>query len=119
HKVNKRREMDISTVAGCFTIELDAKRVVKHARLAYGGVALTPVRARKTEEVLIGKKWDSKTLMSLLPVLEREFEPISDVRGSKSYRQRLVRNLFEKFFYDDDRAARDVPIQSGPPQTNR
>ena len=40
-KVTKRREMDISTVAGCFTIELDSKNVVKHVRIAYGGVALT------------------------------------------------------------------------------
>lgn len=119
YKVTKRREMDISTVAGCFTIELDGKNVVTHARLAYGGVALTPVRARKTEEALIGKKWDSKMLMSILPVLEREFEPISDVRGSKSYRQRLTTSLFEKFFYDHDRAPQDSPIKSAPPQTDR
>src|SRR6266513_1792955 len=119
YKVTKRREMDISTVAGCFMIELDGKNVVKHARIALGGVALPPVRARKTEEALIGKKWDSKTLMSILPVLEREFEPISDVRGSKSYRQRLVTSLFTKFFHDDDRALQDVPIKSGPRQTNR
>ena len=100
YKVTKRREMDISTVAGCFTIELDSKNIVRHARLAYGGVALTPVRARKTEEALLGKSWNPKTLMSILPVLEREFVPISDVRGSKSYRQRLVTNLFEKFFHE-------------------
>src|SRR5207237_7142889 len=40
-------------------------------------------------------------------------------RGSKSYRERLVTSLFEKFFYDDDRAEPDVPIKSVPPQTNR
>ena len=102
YKVTKRREMDISTVAGCFTIELDAKNIVKHARLAYGGVALTPVRALKTEKALVGKAWNSKTLMSILPVLEGEFTPISDVRGSKSYRQRLVTSLFEKFFHDEE-----------------
>jgi xanthine dehydrogenase molybdopterin binding subunit/xanthine dehydrogenase small subunit len=100
YKVSKRREMDISTVAGCFTIELDGKQVVKHARIAYGGVALTPVRARKTEETLVGQKWDSETLISILPTLENEFTPISDVRGSKSYRQRLIPSLFERFFYE-------------------
>ena len=57
--------MDISTVAGCFTIELDGKQIVKHARLAYGGVALTPVRARKTEKALVGKKWDAETVRSI------------------------------------------------------
>jgi xanthine dehydrogenase large subunit len=102
YKASKRREMDISTVAGCFTIELDANNIIKHTRLAYGGVALTPVRARKTEAALLGKIWNAETLMSILPVLEQEFTPISDVRGSNSYRQRLITTLFERFFYDDD-----------------
>src|SRR5437764_13091014 len=31
----------------------------------------------------------------------------------------MVTILFEKFFYDDDRAEPDVPIKSAPPQTNR
>ncbi len=100
YKATKRREMDISTVAGCFSIELDSKSVVRHARIAYGGIALTPVRAHKTEEALIGRKWDAKTLMSILPILQRQFDPISDVRGSKLYRERLVTSLFEKFFYE-------------------
>jgi xanthine dehydrogenase molybdopterin binding subunit/xanthine dehydrogenase small subunit len=119
YKVTKRREMDISTVAGCFTIELDAKNIVRHARLAYGGVALTPVRALKSEQALVGKAWNSKTLMAILPVLEREFTPISDVRGSKSYRQRLVTSLLEKFFHDEDRAEENEPLELRPQQTDR
>jgi xanthine dehydrogenase molybdopterin binding subunit/xanthine dehydrogenase small subunit len=119
YKVSKRREMDISTTAGCFTIELDAKNIVTHARLAYGGVALTPVRALKTEKTLIGKKWDAKTLLSILPVLEQEFTPISDVRGSKSYRQRLVTSLFEKFFHDKGPAPESQKIESKTEKSER
>src|SRR2546423_4590982 len=100
YKVNKHREMDISTVAGCFTIELDTKNIVRRARLAYGGVALMPIRAFQAEQALLGKTWNPKTLMSTLPILAPEFTPISDVRGSKSYRQRLIASLFEKFFYE-------------------
>src|SRR5206468_1054130 len=48
-KVSKRREMDISTVAGCFVVRLDDSGKIAHARLAYGGVAAMPMRARKTE----------------------------------------------------------------------
>ena len=54
-KVSKRREMDISTVAACFTVDLDRQNVVRHARLAYGGVAAMPARAKKTESALLGK----------------------------------------------------------------
>ena len=41
-KVSKRRELDISIVAGAFRVDLDARGIVRRARLAYGGVALTP-----------------------------------------------------------------------------
>src|SRR5438309_4721716 len=54
--------------------------------------------------------------MLILPILEREFEPISDVRGSKSYRQRLITSLFEKFFYDDQGGAlSEAPSAAGKP----
>src|SRR5207302_2597888 len=74
------------------------------------------IRAFKTEQALLGKTWNSKTLMSTLPILEREFTPISDVRGSKSYRQRLITSLFEKFFYDDQGGAlSEAPSAAGKP----
>ena len=37
YKVSKRREMDISTVAAAFVVDLDAQNVIRHARLGYGG----------------------------------------------------------------------------------
>src|SRR5678815_46870 len=52
YKVSKRREMDISTVAACFTIDLDRAGIVSDARLAYGGVAAIPARALKSENAL-------------------------------------------------------------------
>ena len=97
-KVSKRREMDISTVAGCFTVDLSAQNVACHVRLAYGGVAAMPARARKTEQALLGKAWSKETIQAVLPILRTEFTPISDVRGSAEYRGGLITNLLEKFF---------------------
>ena len=54
YKVSKRREMDISTVAGCFAVRLSEDGTVAHARLAFGGVAAMPMRARETERALVG-----------------------------------------------------------------
>jgi len=102
YKVSKRREMDISTVAACFAIDLDAGKIVRAARLVYGGVAPTTIRARKTEAALIGKAWAPETIRSVLPILRAEFAPISDVRGSANYRGGLIAKLFEKFFEDDE-----------------
>ncbi len=104
YKVSKRREMDISTVAGCFAVSLGESGTIVRARLAYGGVAAMPSRARKTEAELIGKPWTPATAEAVLPLLESEFTPISDVRGSATYRQQLLKSLLRKFF-----AAEEVP----------
>jgi xanthine dehydrogenase molybdopterin binding subunit/xanthine dehydrogenase small subunit len=98
YKVSRRREMDISTVASCFRIELDSEKRVNLARIAYGGVALTPVRAKKVEEAVLGKLWNDETVRMVLPLLQSSFDPISDVRGSAEYRRSLVSELFLKFF---------------------
>ena len=110
YKVSKRREMDISTVAGCFAIQLDKSGAISSARLAFGGVAAMPARAKKTEGALLGKKWNEATLREVLPILERELSPISDVRGSATYRQRLIVDLLRKFFHDGDARMPDRPI---------
>jgi xanthine dehydrogenase molybdopterin binding subunit/xanthine dehydrogenase small subunit len=99
-KVSKRREMDISTVAGAFVLDLDSQNVIRHARLGYAGVAAMPVRARKTEAALIGRIWEETTLRAVLPILRLEFAPISDVRGSAEYRIGLITGLMEKFYFD-------------------
>jgi xanthine dehydrogenase molybdopterin binding subunit/xanthine dehydrogenase small subunit len=108
-KVSKRREMDISTVAACFTVDLDRQNVVRHARLAYGGVAAMPSRAKKTESALLGKVWNEETIEIVLPILRTEFTPISDVRGSADYRSGLVTSLLEKFFHNSEGRVTRVP----------
>ena len=110
YKVSKRREMDISTVAACFAIEVTEGGTITKARLAYGGVAALPVRAKATENALIGKGWSAATCDEVLPVLEKEFTPISDVRGSANYRQQLIANLLRKFFADEPLAVVDRKI---------
>jgi xanthine dehydrogenase molybdopterin binding subunit/xanthine dehydrogenase small subunit len=108
-KVSKRREMDISTVAACFATELDENGTITNARLAYGGVAALPVRAKKTETALIGKRWSDSAGEEVRSTLENEFTPITDVRGSATYRRQLILNLLRKFFADNGgRSSRDA-----------
>ena len=101
-KVSKRREMDISTVSGCFAIETGADGRITSARLAFGGVAATPARARKAEEFLLGKEWSEATVREACGILSKEFQPISDARGSADYRSGLITSLLEKFFHEPE-----------------
>jgi xanthine dehydrogenase molybdopterin binding subunit/xanthine dehydrogenase small subunit len=120
-KVSKRREMDISTVAACFTVDLDREDIVRHVRLAYGGVAATSSRARAAEQALLGKSWSAETIQAVLPVLRAEFTPITDVRGSAAYRSGLVPALLEKFFAEpapsdkSDSSGRSNSSETSPP----
>lgn len=98
YKICKRGTDDISTVAAAFTVELDAANQIIQARLAYGGVAATPIRAIAIENALIGKSWTWETIQEIKPLLRETFQPLSDLRGSAEYRKLLIGNLFEKFF---------------------
>lgn len=97
YKVSKRHHDDISTVAAAFALELD-QGVVTRARLAYGGVAATPARARDAEAALIGKPWSATAVREARAALEGAFTPMTDQRGSAAYRQAMVTSLFDKLW---------------------
>lgn len=109
-KVSKRREMDISTVAACFSVEMDAKGIVTTARLAFGGVAAMPSRARKTEEFLLGRPWVEETVQEACRILAGEFQPITDARGSADYRAALITSLLEKFHREPEWQEETEPL---------
>ncbi len=96
YKISKRRELDISIVVAAFAVDISDGRVVD-AKIAYGGVAATTMRARRTEACLVGELWGSKAIDAARSALAAEFKPISDVRSGDAYRVALIVNLFEKF----------------------
>jgi xanthine dehydrogenase small subunit len=96
YKVGKRGTDDISIVAASFTLDLADDGTVQHARLAYGGVAATPVRATEAEQALLGHRLDDATVTRVAALLRESFTPLDDLRGSAGYRRRLVGGLFEK-----------------------
>ena len=97
YKVGKRGTDDISVVAAAFVVDRGEDGLVRHARLAYGGVAATPVRALEAEAALVGEVVDGATVDRVAEELVDTFTPLDDHRGSAAYRRRLVGSLFEKF----------------------
>jgi xanthine dehydrogenase large subunit len=95
-KVSHRRELDISVVAAAFRVELDSAGVVREARIAYGGVAPMPLRARRAEAALVGQRL-AEAGPTVAAILREEFSPIDDVRGSAAYRRGVVTALWDKF----------------------
>jgi xanthine dehydrogenase small subunit len=105
YKVSKRFDQDISSVLGAFALQLtDGK--VKDARVAYGGMAATPKRARHVEATLTGKPWNEATIEAAMGALEQDFAPIDDWRASAAYRMMAARNLLRRLLIEttDDEA---------------
>ncbi|MDD9946426.1 MAG: FAD binding domain-containing protein [Myxococcales bacterium] len=99
YKVSKRNQDDISIVAAAFAVHL-RQGAVAGARLAYGGVAPTPVRALAAERALIGKPWGPTAIADASAALQGEFTPLGDHRGSADYRRALAAELLQKFWYE-------------------
>lgn len=83
-KVARRKEVDLSTICGTVTL------VDGEFRLAFGAVAPTPVRLKKTEELLKGKKLTNELIEEAAKLSRTEVSPIDDVRASKAYRLDVV-----------------------------
>jgi xanthine dehydrogenase small subunit len=95
YKVSKRFDQDISAVMAAFQIRLEGERVAE-ARLAYGGMAATPKRAAHAEAALVGRPWTGASVSAAMAALERDFQPIADMRASAAYRLRVARNLLRR-----------------------
>jgi xanthine dehydrogenase small subunit len=109
YKVSRRRELDISVVSACFAVDVDAAGTVTRARLAWGGVAATPVRVRAAEDALVGRPWTEATVDAAAGTLRAALSPLTDHRGTAEYRHRLAANLLRGFF-DEARSGAFVPL---------
>ena len=99
YKVSKRHEDDISAVCLVLCLQLDGG-TVRQARLGVGGVAATPVRARQTEAALCGQPWNARTVQQAQALLQSEFNPLSDLRASRHYRQEMLAQLLQRFWLE-------------------
>jgi xanthine dehydrogenase small subunit len=99
YKISKRYDDDISAVCLVLNLTLDAG-VVSDISIGAGGVAATPVRARRTEAALRGQLWSQASVQAAMQTLRAEFEPISDMRASSSYRRQVLGNLLQRFWLE-------------------
>ena len=100
YKVSKRFDQDISTVCGAFRVEVSADNLVSDVRIAFGGVAAKPARAYHCEAALLGSQWNETVIISAALAMERDFQPISDMRGSAGYRSKVSKNLLQRFWFE-------------------
>ncbi|KKB07270.1 xanthine dehydrogenase small subunit [Devosia chinhatensis] len=100
YKISKRREEDISALCGAFRVFVSDGGRVGMARIAFGGMAATPKRAKAVEAALVGKPWTIETIEAAVSAFGEDYQPISDMRASADYRLLAAQNLLKRFFLD-------------------
>ncbi len=98
-KVSKRLHLDIASVNSAIKVTVE-DNIITHASLAAGGIAPVPKYFSKTSEWLSGKPLSAQTLTKAEEIMQQEVSPISDVRGSTSYKRLLLRQLFFAHFME-------------------
>jgi len=94
-KFGTRPALDISTISiGIAGILKDG--ALSDVRLAFGAVAPVPMRARRTEQALEGKRLDPATIDAIADVARDEVTPIDDVRATAWYRKELIHNITKR-----------------------
>ena len=101
YKVARRRLDDISTVAAGIAMDRDASGRVTNVRLAFGGVAATPLRTMEAEDALEGTEFAPADIEGAREALRRTLRPIDDHRGSAAYRIAMAQSLIEKFRHQE------------------
>jgi xanthine dehydrogenase small subunit len=103
YKVSKRRDLDISTATLGIYLGVEQGKITE-AHVAVGGVAATVIALSTVERDLMGKPLNEATLAAAGIKAATEITPLSDVRGSAGFRKALVRNLFLKFWHENQAA---------------
>jgi len=99
YKISKRFDQDISAVCGAFDLRLEGERIAG-ARVAYGGLAAVPARARRCEAALAGRPLTPASIEAAAGALAEDFQPITDMRASASYRLQVAQNLLQRLYHE-------------------
>ncbi len=92
HAIRGAIDLAIVGVAIIITLEPETK-VCEDIKVVLGAVAPTPMRAKKTEELIRGKRIDDTLINESAESASTEAHPISDVRASAWYRTEMVKVL--------------------------
>jgi carbon-monoxide dehydrogenase medium subunit len=90
-----RGSIDLAVV-GVAAILILEKGICRDVKIVLGAVAPKPVRAKKAEEILLGKPIEDNQIEKASKIAAEESKPISDVRASAAYRREIVEVLTRK-----------------------
>ena len=92
----ERKVGDFATAAVAAQVTLDDKGAVAKAGIALTNAGPTPIRAKKAEDFLRGKKPDAATIAQAALLAADNAQPSSDLRGPAEYKKGLIKELAKR-----------------------
>jgi carbon-monoxide dehydrogenase medium subunit len=77
-------------------LTLDGSGAVQKIGIGMTNVGATPLRAKKAEAALTGKKPDPATIEQAAKLAAEESQPSSDLRGPVEYKKGLIREFTKR-----------------------
>ena len=96
-KVSKRTHLDIASVNTALSLQLNGQ-MIKEAHLSAGGVAPIPLYLGNSSDHLKGKFLSEELVQEVIELAQIEISPISDVRGTETYKRLLLSQLIKAHF---------------------
>jgi carbon-monoxide dehydrogenase medium subunit len=98
-KLGRRSAMTISIVSAAVMLEIGNGKC-KKARIGLGAVAPKPVRAYGVEEMLEGGEITGNLIGACCEHVQREINPITDIRASAEYRRQMSSVLLRRLLWE-------------------
>ena len=89
----ERKVGDFATAAVAAQLTLDGKGAVQKVGIGLTNVGPTPIKAKRAEDFLRGKKLDEANIRQAGQLAGEEAQPSSDLRGPAEYKKGLVKEL--------------------------
>lgn len=89
----ERKVGDFATAAVAVQLTLDEKGAMEKVGIGLTNVGPTPLRARKAEDAMQGKKPDAAAIRQAAQLASDDAQPSSDLRGPAEYKKGLIKEL--------------------------
>jgi aerobic carbon-monoxide dehydrogenase medium subunit len=92
----ERKVGDFATAAVAAQVTLDAGGLCQKAGIGLTNVGPKPIKAKKAEDYLRGKKLDAATIAQAARLAADDAQPSSDLRGPAEYKKGLIKELTKR-----------------------
>ena len=94
-RIGRRKAFTLSVVSSAAYIQMEDETCTD-AKVAFGSVAITPIRVPEAESLLSGSKLDDETVKAASDAVYEAVKPITDVRGTAEYRKDMCPVLMRR-----------------------